>query len=72
MKEWKSQSHGMWDCKYHLVFITQYRQRAIYGKLRKKIGGIISDLCRQNGVELHEGHPMPDHIHLSLALKHTT
>ncbi len=67
MKEWKSQSHVMWDCKYHLVFITKYRQRAIYGKLKQKIGGIIRDLCRQKGVELHEGHAMPDHIHLLLS-----
>ena len=68
MKEWKSQSHVMWDCKYHLVFITKYRQRAIYGKLKQKIGGIIRDLCRQKGVELHEGHAMPDHIHLLLSI----
>ncbi len=68
MKEWKSQSHVMWDCKYHLVFITKYRQRAIYGKLKKKIGGIIRDLCRQKGVELHEGHAMPDRIHLLLSI----
>ncbi len=68
MKEWKSQSHVMWDCKYHLVFITKYRQRAIYGKLRQKIGGIIRDLCRQKGVELHEGHAMSDHIHLLLSI----
>ena len=68
MKEWKSQSHVMWDCKYHLIFITKYRQRAIYGKLRQKIGGIIRDLCRQKGVELHEGHAMPDHIHLLLSI----
>ena len=60
MKEWKSQSHVMWDCKY--------RQRAIYGKLRQKIGGIIRNLCRQKGVELHEGHKMPDHIHLLLSI----
>ena len=66
MKSWKSQSHVRWDCKYHLVFISKYRQRAIYGEVRKKIGGIIRDLCRQKGIELLEGHAMPDHIHLLL------
>jgi len=68
MKEWKSQSHVMWDCKYHLVFTTKYRQRAIYGELRQKIGGIIRDLCRQKSVELLEGHARPDHIHLLLSI----
>ncbi len=68
MKSWKTQSHVRWDCKYHLVFISKYRQRAIYGKVRKNIGGIIRDLCRQKGIELLEGHAMPDHIHLLLSI----
>ena len=68
MKSWKSQSHVRWDCKYYSVFILKYRQRAIYGEVRKKIGGIIKDLCRQKGIELLEGHAMPDHIHLLLSV----
>ena len=68
MKDWKSLSHVRWDCKYHLVFISKYRQRTIYGKLRQKIGGIIRNLCDQKGIELHEGHAMPDHIHLLVSI----
>ncbi len=68
MKDWKSLSHVKWDCKYHLVFISKYRHRTIYGGLRKKIGGIIRDLCRQKGIELHEGRAIPDHIHLLLSI----
>ena len=68
MKDWKSLSHVRWDCKYHLVFISKYRHRTIYGEIRKKIGGIIRDLCDQKGIELHEGHAMPDHIHLLLSI----
>ncbi len=36
-----------------------YRQISIYGKLRQKTGGIIRDLCRQKGVELHEATQCP-------------
>jgi putative transposase len=68
MKGWKSLSHVRWDCKYHLVFITKYRHRTTYGEFREKIGGIIRDLCNQKGIELHEGHAMPDHIHLLLSI----
>jgi len=68
MKDWKSLSHVRWDCKYHLVFITKYRHRTIYEELREKIGTIIRDLCDQKGIELHEGHAMPDHIHLLLSI----
>ena len=40
----------------------------MYGELGKKIGGIIRDLCRQKRIKLHEGHAMPDHIHLLLSI----
>ena len=68
MKDWKSLSHVKWDCKYHIVFVSKYRQRSIYGEVREKIGGIIRDLSRQKGIELLEGHAMPDHIHLLLSV----
>lgn len=68
MKDWKSLSHVRWDCKYHVVFVSKYRQRSIYGAVRAKIGGIIRDLSRQKGIELLEGHAMPDHIHLLLSI----
>ncbi len=68
MKDWKLLSHVRWNCKYHLVFVSKYRHRLIYGAVRAKIGGIIRDLSRQKGIELLEGHAMPDHIHLLLSI----
>ena len=68
MHDWKSLTHVRWDCKYHVVFIPKYRQRILYGKTRKKIGEIIRDLCRYRGLDLMEGHAMPDHIHLCLRI----
>jgi len=40
----------------------------IYGALRKDMGAILKDLCKQFGVELIEGHAMPDHVHLCLSI----
>ena len=68
MHDWESQSHVRWDCIYHIVIVPKYRKRVLYGKLRKKVGEIIKDLCRQRGVELIEGHAMADHIHLCLRI----
>lgn len=68
MHEWESQSHVRWDCKYHVVIVPKYRRKTIYGNLRRQIGRIIRDLCRQRGVELVEGHAMPDHVHLCLSI----
>ena len=68
MHDWQSLSHVRWECKYHVVIIPKYRKRVFYGKLRRQIGPILRELCRQKGIELIEGHCMPDHIHLCLGI----
>ena len=68
MQDWSSLSHVRWECKYHVVIIPKYRRKMLYGKLRSKIGSILRDLCKQKGVELLEGHAMPDHIHMCLSV----
>ena len=38
MRDWTSQSHVRWYCKYHVVFVPKYRRKALYGSLRREIG----------------------------------
>ncbi len=68
MRDWQSQAHVRWYCRYHLIFVPKYRQKVIYGQLRKGIGKILRDLCRHQGVELIEGHAMSDHVHLLVSI----
>jgi len=68
MHDWRSLSHTRWDCKYHIVIVPKYRQKKLYGKFRRQVGEILKELCRQKGVELLEGHLMPDHIHMCLSV----
>ncbi|MCK5437695.1 MAG: IS200/IS605 family transposase [Desulfobulbaceae bacterium] len=68
MKDWQKLSHVKWDCKYHIVFVTKYRKRRVYGKIRQKVGLIIRQLCDQKGILLHEGHAMSDHIHILVSI----
>ena len=57
-----SLSHTKWLCKYHIVFTPKYRRKIIYNQYRASIGEILRTLCRYKGVEIIEGHLMPDHI----------
>jgi putative transposase len=68
MHEWQSLSHVRWECKYHIVIIPKYRKRVLYGKLKKHVGEVIKEVCRQRGIELVEGHLMPDHIHMCVSI----
>ncbi len=66
MHEWESLSHVRWDCKYHIVVAPKYRQKVLYVKLKRDLGEILRDLCRQRSVDLLEGHLMADHVHMCL------
>ncbi len=49
-----------------IVIAPKYRQKVLYGKLKRDLGEILRDLCRQKGVDLLEEHLMPDHVHMCL------
>lgn len=64
----KSLSYTKYMCKYHIVFIPKFRRKVIYNKLRKDIQEYIKDLCKWKGIDIIEGHMMPDHVHLLLEI----
>ena len=66
MHDWLSLSQVGWDCKFHVVIVPKYRKKRLYGKVRRRVGEIIKDLCRQRNMEMIEGHLMPDHVHMCL------
>ena len=68
MHEWRDLSQVRWDCKDHVVIVPKYRRKVFYGRLRRQIGGILRELCRQRGIDLVEGHAMPDHVPLCLSI----
>ncbi len=68
MKDWQSQSHVKWECKYHVVILPKYRKKRNFKENRRKIGKILRELCRQKGIEMLEGNAASDHIHLLLSV----
>ena len=68
MKDWQDLAHVKWECKYHLVIVPKYRRQVLFGRSRRQVGTILRQLCRQKGVDLLDGHAMPDHIHLVLSI----
>ena len=62
-----SLSHTKWLCKYQIVFTPKYRRKIEFNQYKRDIVNIIQRLCKYKGVEIIEGHIMPDHIHLLLS-----
>jgi len=63
-----SLSHSKWDCKYHVVFVPKRRRKAIFGQTRRQLGPIFHALARQKECQIIEGHLMPDHVHMCIAI----
>ncbi len=68
MERFHRLAHSIWYCKYHVVWIPQYRRKELYGKKRKIVVDTIKQWARIKGIEIIEGHAMPDHIHICLSI----
>ena len=68
MDEMESLSHTKWECKYHVVFIPKGRRKALYAELRKYLGEVFRKLAAQKESRIEEGHLLPDHVHMMIAI----
>jgi putative transposase len=59
MREWQSLAHVKWECKYHVVIVPKYWRKTLFGHVRKRVGKVFQQLCRQKDVGLVEGHVIP-------------
>jgi putative transposase len=68
MVDRQSLSQTVWECKYHLVWIPKYRRKSLYAELRKYLGEVFRELAARKESEVLEGHLMPDHVHMLVAV----
>lgn len=71
MDDYESLSLTKGECNYHVVFIPKCPKEVLYGQLRRHMGEVFRELAvpRENRVE--EGHLMPDHVHMQIAMPPT-
>jgi REP-associated tyrosine transposase len=68
MDEYESPNPTKWDCKYHIVFIPKCRRKTLYVQLRQYLGEIFRRLAEQKESRIEEGHLMPDHVPMMIAI----
>ena len=68
MDEFESLSHSRWECKCHVVFIPKCRRKTLYVSLRRHLGEVFRQLAQRKECEILEGHLMPDHVHMLIAI----
>lgn len=68
MKSVCSLNHSRWECKYHITWIPKYRKKQLFGGLRQYLGTVLKDLAKDRESEILEGHLLPDHVHILIAI----
>lgn len=63
-----SLSHTKWSCQYHIVFISKYRKKVMYGRVREDMREILRTLCNYKKVEIIEGAVCTDHVHICVSI----
>src|SRR5579862_7426241 len=68
MDDGENLSHTKWQCKYHVVFIPKCQRKTLYQQLRRYLGEVFRRLALQKASRIEEGHLMPDHVHMMIAI----
>jgi putative transposase len=68
MDTFESLNHSVWDCTYHVVFIPKCRRRTLFEELRRYLGEVFRKLAAQKESRIEEGHLLPDHVRMLIAI----
>ena len=68
MQTYETQKPSTWECQYHVVFITKCRKKTLDQQIRRELGPVFRELARQKECEIVEGHLMPDHVPMLIAI----
>lgn len=68
MERYKRGSHTVWDCKYHLVWITKYRHAVLGGDVGERCCELLRETARAHVMMIHAGSINRDHVHMLLSI----
>ena len=68
MSKYKKQSHVIYKCDYHIVWVPKYRFRILKGVIKELVESDIRMLCERKSCEVEELNIQEDHIHLMVSV----
>ena len=68
MKDYKRGSHTVWDCKYHLVWITKYRYSVLVGDVGHRAKELLREIARSLEMTIYAGSINRNHVHLLIGI----
>src|SRR6185437_12664534 len=68
MEAYKRGGHTVWDCKYHLVWVTKYRYPVLGGDVGVRCRELLRETARALEMIIHAGSINRDHVHMLLSI----
>jgi len=68
MQYYKKTSHTVYDCTYHIVWVTKYRYRVLVGDIARRVKDLIQQICQDNDVEIIRGKVASNHVHIYVSI----
>jgi len=68
MSKYKKQSHVVYKCDYHIVWVPKYRFRILTGEIGKTVDTDVRKLSEWMGCEVVELNVQKDHIHIVISI----
>ena len=68
MSRFKSLSHAIWHCHYHIVWVPKYRFRILVGEIKEEVEKTIRLISDKKGCEIVELNIQEDHVHLLIMI----
>ena len=66
--KYKKQSHVIYKCDYHIVWVPKYRYRILKGVIKELLTSDIKMLCEWKSCEVQELSIQEDHIHVLVSV----
>jgi putative transposase len=68
MQDYKRGSHTIWDCKYHVVWVTKYRYPILVGGVGQRARELLREIARSHEMTIYAGSVNRDHVHLLISI----
>jgi putative transposase len=72
VKDYKRGSHTVWDCMYHLVWVTKYRYPVLQGTEPGGVGHrtreLLREIARSLEMTIYAGAVNREHVHLLISI----
>ncbi len=68
MKAYKHGSHTVWDCKYHLVWLTKYRYPVLTGDIGLRTRELLREIAMSLEMTVFAGAVNRNHVHMLIGI----